>query len=867
MNTEETFKGTALKGMEDTANAPLIVGSSEMATLIKSFSWAETELGPISSWPLSLRTTVNIILQSPVPLVMLWGQDGIMIYNDAYSVFAGGRHPFLLGSKVEEGWPEVADFNRNVLNVCLAGKQLSYTDMVLTLFRNNKPEKVWMNLDYSPLFDDSGKPNGVLAVVTETSSRVLAEEHRKHAEKELLREQQHLRDLFKDAPSFIAVTKGPDHVFEIANKMYERLIGGRKVIGKPVAEALPEVVEQGFLNLLDNVYKSGQPFASDETLVKLDRDGNGELQDVYVNFVYQPIRSRDGKVNGIFVQGMDITDVVIAKKLSQDQSSVLEMVTGGATLGEALDHLLNCIESYSAKGMKASILLLDSDGKHLLHGGAPSLPKGYNEKIHGIEIGPEVGSCGTAAYLQKPVIVTDIATDPLWRNFKDLAMSYGLRSCWSTPIFSVNEQKLVGTFALYYDHPHHPTDHDRAIVNFAIRTAALVIDRKAAEDALKEREEHFRIIANNMQNLAWIARTDGYRTWYNKQWFNYTGIPENEAVGHGWAEIHHPENRDKALVTIAKGFAGTEPFEFTLPLRGRDGSYRRFLTRVYPIKDASQKVLRWIGTNTDVEEQENLTEQLETLVARRTQELLRSNEDLQQFAHVASHDLKEPVRKIKMFLNIINSDYGPLLDERGKMYVSKLLNSVERIKSMIEGVLRYSSVDSIEEAVEDIDLNVIVDNVQKDLELLIGNKSATLKVEHLPVIKGIGILMHQLFYNLINNSLKFSRENVPASISITSSKITKDRREFLRIVMRDNGIGFDNSKKDLIFGTFKRLHSKDDYEGTGLGLALCKKIVARHGGNISAEGVPDEGATFTIDLPLKPEIYSVKYLAACRELY
>ncbi len=830
-----------------------IAGNSVMANLIRSFNWSATELGPIATWPTSLTVSVNIVLQSPVPLVMLWGKDGIMIYNDAYSDFAGARHPSLLGSKVEEGWPEVADFNRNVLQECLAGKTLSYKDMALTLYRNGNAEEVWMDLNYSPLIDKAGKPAGVLAIVVETTGRKLAENKRTKAEAELQKEQQHLRDLFKHAPSFIAATKGPDHVFELANSMYQKLVGDdRKLIGKTVAEALPEVKEQGFLDLLDQVYKTGVPFISEESAVQIDKKGNGQLENYYVNFVYQPVKEADGKVTGIFVQGNDITEVVRAKRLSQDQSTVLEMVTGGAPLGEALNHLINSIEKYSARGMKASILLLDTDGKRLLHGGGPSLPAEYNEKIHGIEIGPEVGSCGTAAYSKKAVIVRDIATDPLWKNFKDLAMSFGLRSCWSTPIFSVADQTLIGTFALYYDAPHEPTEEDRTIIDFATRTAALVIDRKKAEENLREREEHFRIIADNMQNLAWMMNIDGTRTWFNKQWYNYTGLTENESKEHGWKSAHHPETVARAIKSLEEGIKGNQPFELTFPLRNSQGQFRRFLTRVYPIKGADDTVLRWIGTNTDIEEQETLTERLEILVNKRTEELVRSNEDLQQFAHVASHDLKEPVRKIKMFLNILRDEYTNKMDDRAKDHVLKLHSAVDRVKMMIEGVLKYSSVDSIDEAIEEVDLNLVVENVQKDLELLMQSKNATITFEHLPKIKGIPILIHQMFYNLINNSLKFAKNDVPSKISITAETKTLNGAQYVSVRFRDNGIGFDSEKKDVIFGTFKRLHSKDDYEGTGLGLALCKKIVNRHGGSISASGELGIGAEFFIELPFEP---------------
>ena len=164
---------------------PFPFGGGENGALIRALDWSNTSLGPISEWPESLKTTVSILMRSPVPIVLLWGPDGIMIYNDAYSVFAGGRHPILFGSKVREGWPEVADFNDNVMQVGLGGGTLSYRNQELTLHRTGAPEQVWMNLDYSPVLGENGRPAGVLAIVVETTQQVLAERALAKAEERL----------------------------------------------------------------------------------------------------------------------------------------------------------------------------------------------------------------------------------------------------------------------------------------------------------------------------------------------------------------------------------------------------------------------------------------------------------------------------------------------------------------------------------------------------------------------------------------------------------------------------------------------------------------------------------------------------------
>lgn len=173
MNHNTVESGWALSGSPSET-----CRNGEMAQRIAEFDWSATPLGPRSAWPPSLLAAVRLLLASPSPLVILWGREGTMIYNDAYAIFAGGRHPFLLGKPVEVGWPEVASFNRQVVETCLAGGTLTYRDKQLVLYRQGKPEDVWMDLSYSPVFDDDGQPAGVIAIVFETTAKVVAETQR-----------------------------------------------------------------------------------------------------------------------------------------------------------------------------------------------------------------------------------------------------------------------------------------------------------------------------------------------------------------------------------------------------------------------------------------------------------------------------------------------------------------------------------------------------------------------------------------------------------------------------------------------------------------------------------------------------------------
>jgi PAS domain S-box-containing protein len=385
------------------------------------------------------------------------------------------------------------------------------------------------------------------------------------------------------------------------------------------------------------------------------------------------------------------------------------------------------------------------------------------------------------------------------------------------------------------------------------RYVAIVEDisgKKHAELALRESEATFRILADNIQNLAWMAEPDGRVFWFNQRFYEFTGAAPFQVTGGGWKVLCHPAHAERVTKKIGEFIAQRDPWEITFPIRDANYNFRWFLTRAFPVKDRTGNLLRWIITSTDIDEQKSLSEKLEALVKERTAELQRSNDDLRQFAHVASHDLKEPVRKIKTFLSMFRDQYASALPEEAVGYINRLDHASDRIRSMVDGVLEYSTLNATKKPVDKIDLNQLIDQVQTDLELLISKKSALVTVGWLPRIEGAAALIHQLFYNIMYNSLKFSKSNLPCHIGISSVLLEKDGVDLVKIEITDNGIGFNPEFNEKIFDTFTRLNARDQYEGTGLGLSLCKKIIERHAGTIKARGVPDQGVTITIELPL-----------------
>lgn len=306
----------------------------EVGALVAAYDWSTTPLGPIGSWPSHMTVALGFILRSHVPIVSLWGEVGTMIYNDAYSVFAGGRHPGQLGLGVRDGWPEVAEFNDNVMKVVLAGGTLAYKDQELTLNRHGAPEQVWMDLDYSPALDDRGVPCGVIAIVTETTERV-------RAERWLQGEQDRLRRMFQQAPSFIALLAGPEHRIELANPGFMRLIGEREVVGRTIAEALPDAVEQGYLELLNRVFNTGEAFAANGAKYAVQANPEEPADERYVDFVYQPLKDQAGETVGIFVEGSDVTERTLVEnqmKAGEARSrQILDSATDYAIIASDLE--------------------------------------------------------------------------------------------------------------------------------------------------------------------------------------------------------------------------------------------------------------------------------------------------------------------------------------------------------------------------------------------------------------------------------------------------------------------------------------------------------------------------------------------------
>ncbi|MFC1408526.1 SpoIIE family protein phosphatase [Streptacidiphilus sp. N1-12] len=301
------------------------------------------------------------------------------------------------------------------------------------------------------------------------------------------RGQEHdLRALFGRSTAVFASLAGPAHMLESANAAFFDATGVDPVrAGTPIGQLLPELAEQGFLTLLNRVYRTGERHPGHDARIVL---GTGPgAREAFFDFTYEPRLDVGGNVTGVRILGVETTQVKQARQLTAEHRALLEQIARQAPLEQVLDGMARTIEDLAPEEVLVSVLLADADGLHLRHGAAPSLPDFYNQAIDGIATGEAVGSCGTAAHRRQPVIVTDIATDPFWDDFRALADRAGVAACWSTPILA-RDGAVLGTFAMYHRAPRTPQDSDLALARVFADTAALAIERHHAEQARREAE-------------------------------------------------------------------------------------------------------------------------------------------------------------------------------------------------------------------------------------------------------------------------------------------------------------------------------------------------------------------------------------------
>jgi PAS domain S-box-containing protein len=374
-----------------------------------------------------------------------------------------------------------------------------------------------------------------------------------------------------------------------------------------------------------------------------------------------------------------------------------------------------------------------------------------------------------------------------------------------------------------------------------------ITERKQFEDALKESEERFRTLASALPQLVWSAGADGTIEYVNQVWVSYAGWKSGEQARnylplYPWKDLLHPEDRDEYFARWHESIATGSTFEVQSRLRrSSDGAWRWFLCRAVAVRDRTGQIVRWLGGCTDIQQQMEGATQLRIA----NQALQQSNADLEQFAYAASHDLQEPLRMVSIYSQLLKEEYGNALDRHALSYIDFAVNGARRMSHLLTALLTYSRVaNASPEKSPKADARSAVNAALLNLATVIDDTQAAVEVGTLPPVQVPEIHLVQLFQNLIGNALKYCKDGERPLIRI-DAKPDADGSWLFSI--GDNGIGIEPEYLQQIFGIFKRLHGSA-FEGTGIGLALCQKIVERAGGRIWAESEPGKGSTFFFTL-------------------
>ncbi|SHK36742.1 PAS domain-containing sensor histidine kinase [Rhodothermus profundi] len=367
-----------------------------------------------------------------------------------------------------------------------------------------------------------------------------------------------------------------------------------------------------------------------------------------------------------------------------------------------------------------------------------------------------------------------------------------------------------------------------------------VTKARAAEEKLRERERLFRLLAENMTDLVALHDAAGRFVYVSPSATRIVGYAPEELIGQQPEQFWHPEDRGRFRSLVAQLAEDDQPAVLVYRFRHKQGGYRWLETHVRVIRNAAGQPEQLQSSSRDV------TDRVQT-----EETLQQRNRELQEFAYIASHDLQEPLRKVRAFAELLKEEYASLLDDEGRYYVDRMQDAATRMSQLIEDLLTWSRITTRARPFERVDLHAVLQQVLADLEVRIAETGAQVHVEgHWPVVEADPTQMRQLLQNLIGNALKFHHPNRPPEVWLRSRLEDAPSGTLCVIEVQDNGIGFDEKYLDRIFSPFQRLHGRGRYAGTGMGLAICRRIVERHHGQLTARSRPDEGATFTVVLPL-----------------
>jgi PAS domain S-box-containing protein len=813
----------------------------QMGEIMRQKNWSETVLGAPELWPKTLKNTLSLLLNSQFPMLLYWGSDHYCFYNDAFRLSLGqdGKHPKILGMKGKDAWMEMwSDIKPLLSGVFTNGKSTWHENMLLPLNRNGKLEEAYWTFSYSPIRNEEHIIEGVLTICVETTDKVIALNRLEESEDEL--------KFAIEATDLGTWDYNPVHDKLRTNNRLKQWFGLPITEEIELSQATNAIIEKDRDRVNTAIQKA------------FDWSGGGKY-----DITYTIRNKKSGRERFVRALGRAWFN---EEKVAFRFNGTLQDITDQQ---EILEKLKSNEERFRRLVKEIPVGIAIIDVKNYVIKVVNDMALLIWQKTHEEAINKPLFEVLTE--IEKTI--TPIFEELMFTKKASRGMEYPF-------ILERNGVKETG----YFNFIFKPTVKNNEVTEIML-VAFEVTDAVKAKFELEESERQFKNFVMQSPVAMGILRGENMEvemandTLLNVFWRKKS----EEVLGKGLLDIF-PNLAESKYPDVIRGIFKTgipvSEKESYAALEDETGFWEFYVDYIYaPLRELDGNISGVMVTTTDVTERvkarkklENFSKELEIKVQERTDLLTTANDKLQysiaklenanaeleSFAYVSSHDLQEPLRKIQMYISRILEKEKMTLSENGKNYFDKITISASRMRTLIDDLLAFSRSNESESEYEMVDLNVVFNEVLEHLSDGIESSKASVIAQELPQIYAVPFQMQQVFSNLISNAIKFSKKDVFPAITISTELANKDEIAALKlrknhvyhkITIADNGIGLPKGMENKIFEVFQRVHGKHEYEGTGIGLAIVKKIIINHGGVISLESIENHGSSFILYLP------------------
>ena len=783
-------------------------GGGVMGEMMRAHAWADSSLGLAEHWPAQLKTLVELMLNSPQPMFAVWGPEQRMFYNDTYLPILGRHHPGL-DRPFLDVWSEIRGDIEPIMARAYAGEPIYMDDIELVMHRHGHAEETHFSFFYTPVRGEEGEVAGIFCACAEITQEVFAKRER-------TTELNRLREMFASSPSCVAVLSGPEHRFELTNPAYLQLIAHRDVIGLPLRTALPELQGQGFEALLDRVYRSGEPYTGQAVPVSLVTELGAPPQERFLNFIYQPMRGGDGRVNGIFVEGVDVTDVVIQAQVLRESEEKFRSFAQLAPhhMWTAAAH--GQADWYNEQAIRYSGMDL-----------ATIVRKGWEAMVDPQDL-PYAKSSWQAALESGSSYEAELRI----RRADGISRWHLVRAL---PVRDARG-KIVRWVGTNTDIEDQRTDRDR------LREVNVTLERQV-DERTRERERMW----GSSPDLIHTLDTQGVFLDVNPVWTSFLGWEREQVVGKSVFRFIHPDDQANAVQALAKATVGVLP-AFECRMLHADGSHRVVAWTAAP---DGQTVFAF-GRDITADRERAAALAMAEDQLRQAQKM----EAIGQLTGGIAHDFNNMLASIYGSIQLMQRKVAKGEQDGFEKLLERASTSSQRAAALTQRLLAFARRQALE--TRRVDVRALIESLEEMFARTLGPRIA-LEVrlpDDLWPAKIDSAQLESALLNLVINArdampdggqltIEVANRQLDAAYAATQTELAPG--EYLAVNVSDNGAGMPASVIARVFEPFYT--TKPIGQGTGLGLSMVYGFVKQAGGHVRIYSELGCGTTVTLYLP------------------